>query len=369
MAIPFLSLKEQTAAIKPEILKRLEQVVDTQGFANGPAVEAFEKEFAAYLGVKHVVCVNTGTTALHAALLACDVKPGDEVVTVSHTWISTVWAVSYAGAQPVFCDIDPATSGMDPKLLEAKLTPRTKAIIPVHLYGHPVDLDPILELGKRKGIPVIEDAAQSIGAKYKGKQTGSLGLVNATSFYPGKNLGAFGEGGAVMTNEDALAARIRRLRDHAQDGRHNHVELGFNWRLDGFQGAVLSVKLRHLDGWNARRRQIASTYFARLADLPGLRLMPGQAWAEPNWHVFPVFHARREELRAQLDKRGVSTGVHYPTPVHRQPAYASLGLGVGSLPQSEKAAAQEVSLPMFPELSDAEVEQVVVAVREACLAL
>jgi dTDP-4-amino-4,6-dideoxygalactose transaminase len=162
---------------------------------------------------------------------------------------------------------------------------------------------------------------------------------------------------------------VRRLRDHAQDGRHNHVELGFNWRLDGFQGAVLSVKLRHLDGWNARRRQIASTYFARLADLPGLRLMPGQGWAEPNWHVFPVFHARREELRAQLDKRGVSTGVHYPTPVHRQPAYASLGLGVGSLPQSEKAAAQEVSLPMFPELSDAEVEEVVVAVREACLAL
>ncbi|MET0790574.1 MAG: DegT/DnrJ/EryC1/StrS family aminotransferase, partial [Polyangiaceae bacterium] len=247
--------------------------------------------------------------------------------------------------------------------------PRTKAIVVVHLYGLPVDLDPILEIGQRNGIPVIEDAAQSIGTSYKGKQTGSFGLVNATSFYPGKNLGAFGEGGAVMTNDAALAARIRRLRDHAQDGRHNHVELGFNWRLDGFQGAVLGVKLRHLDGWNERRRQIARGYLERLAGVPGLGLLRPQAGANPNWHVFPVFHARRDELRAELDKHGVSTGVHYPTPVHRQPAYAWLGLGLGSLPHSEQAAAQEVSLPMFPELSDADAEAVTRAVREVCVSL
>jgi dTDP-4-amino-4,6-dideoxygalactose transaminase len=366
MPIPFLSLSDQTASLKPEVLRAIEQVIDTQGFANGPAVAAFEKKFAAYLGVGEVVCVNSGTTALHAALICAGVKPGDDVLTVSHTWISTAWAVSYCGARPVFCDIDPTTCGMDPRDVERKLTPRTKAILPVHLYGQPVEIEPILELGRRRGIPVIEDAAQSIGAKIGGRQTGTFGLVNATSFYPGKNLGAWGEGGAVMTNDEQIAARVRRLRDHAQAGRHHHVEIGFNWRMDGFQGAVLSAKLDRLDGWNARRRQIAARYHAGLAGLPGLRLVPLHGWCEPIWHIFPVFHPRRDALRTALETRGVLTGVHYPTPVHLQPAYADLGLVAGALPQAERAAAEQVSLPMFPELTDAQADEVVAAVGAAC---
>ena len=283
-------------------------------------------------------------------------------MTVPHTWISTVWAISYAGARPVFCDIDPATQGMDPAELEKRLTPKTKAILPVHLYGQPVDLDPILDFAKKKGLPVIEDAAQSMGATYKGKQTGSLGLVNATSFYPGKNLGAWGEGGACMTNDAGVAARIRRLRDHAQQGRHNHVEVGFNWRMDGFQGAVLSIKLDRLDAWNARRREIANRYLAAFEGLAGVRTLPKNASSQPIWHIFPIFHARRDDFRAKLEAKGVQSGVHYPKPVHLQPAYAHLGLLAGSLPRAEEAARTQISLPMFPELSDAEVGEVIAAV-------
>ena len=327
---------------------------------------AFERQLAEFLDVREVVALNTGTSALHAALVCAGVSAGDEVVTVAHTWISTVWAVSYVGARPVLVDVDAATCGLDPRLLEKAITPRTRAIVPVHLYGHPVDLDPILEIASRHGIPVIEDCAQSVGARYRGRRTGGFGLMNATSFYPGKNLGALGEGGAVMTNDPALAARARRLRDHAQEGRHNHVELGFNWRMDGLQGAALSVKLPHLDAWNARRREIAQRYLAGLAGLPGLTLPSPQPWAEPIWHIFAVFHPRRDALRKALEERGVQTGVHYPRPVHRQPVYASLGLGEGSLPVSERLAATEVSLPMFPELTDAEVETVISAVGEAC---
>ena len=360
--IPFLSLKDQTAALKPAMLVALEEVIDSQGFANGPAVEAFEKKLASYLGVKEVVCVNSGTTSLHAALLATGVKPGDDVMTVAHTWISTCWAITYAGAKPVFCDIDPSTCGMDPAELEKRLTPRTRAILPVHLYGQPVEMDPILAFAKQKGLPVIEDCAQSIGAQYKGRQTGSLGTVNATSFYPGKNLGAYGEGGAAMTNDTEMAARIRRLRDHAQQGRHNHVEIGFNWRMDGFQGAVLAIKLAHLDAWNARRREIADRYLQAFEGLKGVRTLPKRGWCEPSWHIFPVFHDRRDDFRAALEKHGVQSGVHYPTPVQLQPAYADLGVKKGALPHSERAAATEISLPMFAELTDAQVAQVIEAV-------
>ena len=361
--IPFLSLKEQTAALKPEMLAALEKVIDSQGFANGPAVEAFEKQLASYLGVKETVCVNSGTTSLHAALVATGVKPGDDVLTVSHTWISTCWAITYAGAKPVFCDIDPATCGLDPSELAKKITPKTRAILPVHLYGQPVDMDPILAFAKEKGLPVIEDCAQSIGATYKGQQTGSLGTVNATSFYPGKNLGAYGEGGAAMTNDPEMAARMRRLRDHAQQGRHNHVEIGFNWRMDGFQGAVLAIKLTKLDAWNARRREIANRYLQEFEGLEGVRTMPKHGWSSPIWHIFPVFHDRREDFRAALEKRGVQSGVHYPIPVHLQPAYAHLGVAKGSLPHSERAAATEISLPMFPELTDAQATEVIAAVK------
>jgi dTDP-4-amino-4,6-dideoxygalactose transaminase len=354
------------AGLRGELLRALEAVVDSQGFANGPAVQAFEQELARYLGVREAVALNSGTSALHAALICAGVQAGDEVITVAHTWISTVWAVSYVGAKPVLVDVEARSCGLDPARLDEAVTPKTRAILPVHLYGHPVDLDPILEIAGRRGIPVIEDCAQSIGARYKGRMTGAFGLVNATSFYPGKNLGAFGEGGAVTTDDPPLAARVRRLRDHAQDGRHNHVELGFNWRMDGFQGAVLSVKLAHLDRWNARRAVIARRYLEGLAGVPGLTLPTPQPWAEPIWHIFPVFHERRDALRAALDERGVQTGIHYPRPVHLQPAYAALGLGPGALPVSERLARTELSLPMFPELTDDEAATVVRAVREAC---
>ncbi len=361
--IPFLSLKDQTASLKAEALKALEAVIDSQGFANGPAVDAFEKKFASYLGCKATVGVNTGTTSLHAALIACGVGAGDDVLTVSHTWISTAWAVSYVNARPVFCDIDPSTCGLDPAELAKKITPKTKAILPVHLYGQPVDMDGIMAFAKEKGLPVIEDTAQAIGAKYKGKRVGTIGRVNATSFYPGKNLGAWGEGGACMTDDEEAAARIRRLRDHAQQGRHNHVELGFNWRMDGFQGAVLSLKLDRLDGWNARRRAIADKYIAAFEGVKGVRTLPKHSWCEPIWHIFPLFHAQRDELRKRLEAKGVQSGVHYPTPVHLQPAYAHLGVAKGSLPHAEQAAATQLSLPMFPELTDAQADEVIAAVK------
>lgn len=360
--IPFLSLKNQTAALREEVLAALGSIIDTQGFANGPAVARFEKEFATYLGCREVVCVNSGTSSLHAALICAGVRSGDDVVTVPHTWISTAWAISYAGARPVFVDVDRATCGMDPSKIEKAIGPKTRAILPVHLYGQPVDLDPILKIARERAIPVIEDCAQSIGAKYKGRQTGTFGLVSATSFYPGKNLGAFGEGGAVMTDDGAIASRVRSLRDHAQQGRHNHVELGFNWRMDGFQGAVLSVKLPHLDSWNARRREIAARYREGLNGVEGLSLLPRNDWSEPIWHIFPVFHAQRDEFRSRLQALGVQSGVHYPRPVHLQPAYASLGYEPGDFPIAEELAATELSLPMFPELSDAAVDQVIEAV-------
>ncbi len=366
--VPFLSLREQTLALKKELLAAIEGVIDSQGFANGPAVAKFEEELATFLGVKHVVAVNSGTTSLQAALICAGVAPGDEVITVAHTWISTAWAISYVNARPVFCEIERATCGMDPEDLARRITSKTKAIVPVHLYGQPVDLDPILEVAGAHGIPVVEDCAQSIGALYRGRQTGTFGLVNATSFYPGKNLGALGEGGAVMTNDDGVAARLKRLRDHAQAGRHNHVEIGFNWRMDGFQGAALSVKLKHLARWNSRRQEIAAQYRAGLSALAarGLTLLPENEWSAPIWHIFPVFHAKRDELRASLEAKGVQTGVHYPRPVHLQPAYAYLGLQAGALPVTELAASTEVSLPMFPELGDDAVRYVIEQVTATC---
>jgi dTDP-4-amino-4,6-dideoxygalactose transaminase len=364
--IPFLSLKEQTAGLRDEVLTALGEVIDTQGFANGPAVARFEKELAAYLGCREVIAVNSGTTSVQAALLAAGVGPGDEVVTVPNTFIATAWAISYTDARPVFVDAERFTCGMDPAKLADAIGAKTKAILPVHLYGQPVDLDPILEIAHKRGIPVIEDCAQAVGAKYKGKKTGTFGLVNATSFYPGKNLGAFGEGGAVMTDDAVIADRIRSLRDHAQQGRHNHVELGFNWRMDGFQGAVLSVKLPHLDAWNARRREIAARYREALTGTHQLSLMPQNDWSEPIWHIFPIFHAKRDALRSRLDALGVQTGVHYPRPIHLQPAYEWLGYRAGDFPVAEELAANQISLPMFPELSDADVDVVIGAVRQAC---
>ncbi len=366
MSIPFFSLDRQVASLRDEALDVIGAVLDSTGFANGPAVARFETELARHLGVRRVVAVNSGTSALHAALLCAGVGAGDEVVTVALSWISTAWAISYVGATPVFVDVDTRTCGMDPAEVEQALTPRTRAIVPVHLYGQPVDLAPILDIGAKHGLPVVEDCAQALGADYRGRRAGTFGLVNATSFYPGKNLGAFGEGGAVITDDDDAADRVVRLRDHAQERRHHHTELGFNWRLDGIQGAILSLKLRHLDRWNERRRAISARYADGLGAAPGLGLLRGLEGSTPIWHVFPAFHERRDELRQALERRGVLTAVHYPTPIHLQPAYSGLGIGRGRLPVSERVASTELSLPMFPELTDEEVTTVITAVCEEC---
>jgi dTDP-4-amino-4,6-dideoxygalactose transaminase len=365
--IPFLSLKAQTTALRADILTALGAVIDAQEFVNGSAGAAFANALSAYLGCREVVVVNSGTSALHGALICAGVGAGDEVITVPHTWISTSWAISYTGARPVFVDVDRGTCGIDPARIEAAITPRTRAILLVHLYGHPVDLDPVMEIARRRDLAVVEDCAQSLGARYRGRHTGTFGLVNATSFYPGKNLGGFGEGGAVLTDEPAIANRLRALRDHAQSERHHHTELGFNWRMDSFQGAVLTAKLPRLDEWNARRRQIAARYLDGMAGTPGLGLPTPQVWAEPNWHIFSVFHRRRQAFRTRLEQLGVQTSVHYPRPIHLQPAYAWLGYHTGDFPVSEDLAATQVSLPMFPEMSDQQVNTVIDAVRAAAI--
>jgi dTDP-4-amino-4,6-dideoxygalactose transaminase len=304
------------------------------------------------------VGVNSGTSALHLALLGAGVGPGDEVITVPMTFIATSWAVSYVGATPVYVDIDPKTWTMDPGRVEERITPRTRALLPVHLYGQPADLGPLLEIGRRHGIPVIEDAAQSHGAEYRGQKAGTLGLCGCFSFYPGKNLGAYGEAGAVVTDDGRLAARLRALRDHAQEKRYVHSEVGFNYRMDALQGAVLGVKLRYLEGWTAVRRLLAARYLELLDGLPlGLpEEAPGRRHV---WHLFVVLHREREALQKALQARGVQTGLHYPIPLHLQKAYRHLGYRAGDFPVAERVGRECLTLPLFPEMTHGQQERVV----------
>lgn len=363
--VPFLDLKAQYAPIRAEVDAAIRRVLDDTAFILGPGVAGFETAFAAHCGRKHCVGLNSGTSALHLALLAAGVGPGDDVVTTPHTWISTSWAISYCGARPVFADVDPRTGNLDPRATERALTPRTKALLPVDLYGNPAALPAFEDLARRKGIPLIEDAAQSHGARLRGRPCGSFGLLGCFSFYPGKNLGAAGEGGAVVTDDADLAARMRRLRDHAQDGRHRHVEIGFNYRMEGVQGAVLEVKLRHLDRWNAARRAAAGRYAGLLDGIPGVALPGAAEGAEPAWHLYVVRVRDRDGVASRLAGLGVGTGVHYPTPVHLQPAYASLGHARGAFPAAEAFAAECLSLPMFAEITPAQQEAVASALRTA----
>lgn len=366
MQVPFLDIKAQNRSIWPEIQSALDGVMNEAQFILGPAVERFEKSFADYLGVRHCVGLNNGTSAVHLALLACGIGPGDEVITTPHTWISTSWGISYCGARPVFVDIDPKTYTLDPKNLERAITKRTRAILPVHLYGQVADMNPLCRLAEEHKLVLIEDAAQAHGARYEGRRAGAFGKASSFSFYPGKNLGAFGEGGAVVTNDDAVAARIRSLRDHAQVGRHQHVEIGYNARMEGVQAAVLDVKLRHLDGWNAARARHADLYRELLADCRGLE-PPAVPRPEAHvWHLFVVL-ARglpREELRRRLQDEGVATAVHYPTPVPLQPAYAHLGHRPGDFPVAEDVMSRCVSLPMFAELTEDQIRHTANALRK-----
>jgi dTDP-4-amino-4,6-dideoxygalactose transaminase len=368
MNVPFLDIKAQNHSIRQELHDALDSVISEAQFILGPAVGRFETNFARYLGVRHCVGLNNGTSALHMALQACDVGPGDEVITTPHTWISTSWAISYVGATPVYVDIDPVTYTLNPELVEAAITRRTKAILPVHLYGQAAELGPLCSLAAAHRLVLIEDAAQAHGAKYAGRHIGTFGKVGCFSFYPGKNLGAFGEGGAIVTDDDDIAARIRRSRDHAQQGRHHHVELGYNMRMEGIQGAVLDVKLRYLDRWNAQRRGHARRYYALLSDLPGLTLPEAPDSEAHVWHLFVVLanSVNRDELQRALATNQVDTAVHYPTPVPLQPAYRILGYEPGDFPVAEDVMSRCLSLPMFPELTPEQVERTAAAIRQ-CL--
>lgn len=363
--IPFLDIKAQNRRIWDELQEAIEDVTREAQFILGPAVENFEEAFARYIGRSHCIGLNNGTSALHMTLQACDIGPGDEVITTPHTWISTTWAISYVGARPVFVDIDPKTYNIDPRQVEQAITPRTKAILPVHLYGQACDVDALGEIATQHNLHLIEDAAQAHGATWNNRRVGTFGRCACFSFYPGKNLGAFGEGGAVVTNDDELAARIRRLRDHAQNGRHHHVEIGYNTRMEGLQGAVLGVKLPHLDAWNAARARHAQRYAELLADVAAIELPNSPALGNHVWHLYVVLlrDGDREEFRARLAERGVNTSVHYPTLVPLQPVYASLGYKTGDFPIAESIARRCVSLPMFAELEDRQVDYVAEQIR------
>lgn len=355
MLVPFLDLTAQLATIRPEVDAAIARVLDGTQFILGEEVSAFEQEFAAFCGASECVGVDSGLSALELVLRGIGVGPGDEVITGAHTYIATVIAITTVGATPVLVEVDPQTYLLDPAGLEAAITPRTRAIIPVHLYGQTVDMDPLLAVAQRHHLFVLEDACQAHGATYKGRRAGSLGHAAAFSFYPGKNLGAMGDGGAVTTNDAALASRLRMLRNYGQTVKYHHEMIGFNRRLDSLQAAVLRVKLRHLDDWNAGRRRVAAAYAERLASLP-LTLPIVGADNDPVWHLYVVRAADRDGLQTQLRAQGIDSGLHYPIPIHRQHAYPELaGL---SFPLSEVIAAECLSLPMYAEMTDAQIEAV-----------
>jgi len=355
MNVPYYDLKAQYGAMRDEILAALDRVCGSASFILGSEVAAFEEEFAAYCETKHCVALNTGTSGLHLALLAAGVHPGDEVITSPNTFIATAEAISYTGARPVFVDIDPATANIDPRQIERAMTSRTRAVIPVHLYGRPAELDTILKIADSHHVAVIEDACQAHGARFRGKRVGGFGLAAVFSFYPAKNLGAYGEGGALTTNHDEVAELARMLRDHGQTRRYYHDCIGYNYRLDGFQGAILRIKLRHLEEWTARRREIARLYRNRLA---GARvgLPQDSPDAESVYHLFVVYVENRDAVRAELEARGVQTAIHYPVPVHLQKAYASLGHARGAFPHTEWASDRVLSMPFFPEMTTEQAE-------------
>ena len=362
--IPFLDLRAQYAAFKPEIDAAILRVLNSAQFVLGDEVAAFEREFAAYCGATHGVAVNSGTSALHLALLAAGVTAGDEVITVPFTFVATVSAIRYTGATPVFVDIDPVTFTMDPARIERAITPRTKVILPVHLYGQMGDMDAIAAVAQRHGLSVIEDACQAHGAEYRGRRAGSMGVSGCFSFYPGKNLGAYGEGGMVVTSRDDHAETIRMLRDWGQPPgqRYQHVVKGFNYRMEGLQGAILRVKLAHLETWTEARRAGARRYDAILSDVGSVRTPQAPADGRHVYHIYAIRSSDRQALQQALQREGIQTGLHYPVPVHLQPAHSDLGYHAGDFPASEAAARDVLSLPLYPELTAAQIDQVCAAV-------
>jgi dTDP-4-amino-4,6-dideoxygalactose transaminase len=361
--IPAQDLSRQEESIRPEIEAAIHRVMKRSRFILGEEVEAFERAFAAYCGASFAVGVGSGTEALQVALMACGIGPGDEVITVSHTAVATIAAVELAGAKTVPVDIDPARFTMDPHRLPGALTPRTRAVLPVHLYGQPAELAPILEFAARHGLAVIEDCAQAHGARYREKRVGAWGRIAAFSFYPTKNLGGYGDGGAVVTDDPALAERARQIRQYGWDANRISRRKGLNSRLDEIQAAVLGVKLGRLDGWNAERRRLAAAYDRRLADM-GLAVPFAAPDSTHVYHAYVVRHKQRDALRAHLAGLGIQTSIHYPLPVHAQPGFAHLASFAGDLPKTEAAAREVLSLPLFPGLREAELQQVVDAIGD-----
>ena len=351
MLVPFVDLQAQYRSIKAEVDAAIARVVESASFILGREVEAFEAAFAEYTGARFCVGVNSGTAAIQLAVTACGLGPCDEVIVPANTFFATAEAVSTAGATPVFVDADPDSCNIDPAKIEAAVTPNTRAVIPVHLYGQPADLDSVFEVAARHNLAVIEDAAQAHGARYKGRRVGALGRAGCFSFYPGKNLGAYGEGGAVVTDDEEVARRVRLLRDHGSGRKYHHEVVGYNFRLEGIQGAVLNVKLGHLDRWNRLRREHAALYNELLAG-SGLLLPREMPYAEHVYHLYVVRAEGRDALQGELAAAGVQTGIHYPIPIHLQPAYASLGHQAGDFPEAERQARAVLSLPMFPELTE-----------------
>jgi dTDP-4-amino-4,6-dideoxygalactose transaminase len=363
-SIPLADLQAQYRSIKPEIDLAIQQILDSSQYVLGKAVSDFEEAFAAAHGVRHCVGVGSGTDALHVALWAEGITAGDEVITVPFTFIATIEAISLLGAKPVLVDVDPRTYTMDPAELAKKITQRTKAILPVHLYGQTAKMDEIEQIAAGRKIPIIEDAAQAHLARFGAKCVGNFGKSACFSFYPGKNLGAYGEAGAVLTNDDNLAKKMRQLRDHGQSAKYKHEFWGHNYRMDGIQGAVLGVKLKHLERWTERRRQIASQYRDGLSGIGDIVLPYEYSQSYHVYHLFVIKTRCRNDLQAWLNGKGVSTGLHYPIPLHLQPAYSHLGFGRGAFPKSEDAADYCLSLPMYAELTSDQVEKVIESVKE-----
>jgi dTDP-4-amino-4,6-dideoxygalactose transaminase len=361
VTVPLLDLSAQYQSLQPELEDAIARVLRSGQFILGPEVAAFEEEFAAFCQAPYAVAVNSGTSALHLALLAAGVGPGDEVITVPFTFAATVAAIHYAGATPVLVDIDPVTYTLDPAGVERALTPRTKALLPVHLYGHPADMDPLLELARRRNLVVIEDAAQAHGAAYRGRPAGSLGDLACFSFYPGKNLGAAGEGGAVVTRHAEYARTIRLLRSWGEERKYHHALRGYNYRLEGLQGAILRVKLRRLAAWIDARRSRAARYRQHLS---GVAAPTEQPWAHHAYCLYTVRVPRRDLVQQQLAARGIASAIHYPKPLHLQPAYADPRYREGDFPHAEQAAREVLSLPMYPELRDEQVDAVAAALGD-----
>ena len=360
--IPFLDLKTQYLGIKEEIQLAINSVLESNQFVLGSEVHSFEEEFSAYCQVGQGIGVNSGTSALHLALLAAGIGPGDEVITVPNTFVATVAAICYTGARPVLVDIDPQSFNIDVSKIENAITDRTKAILPVHLYGQPADMDPIMEIAKKHRLLVIEDAAQAHGAEYRGRRVGSIGDMACFSFYPGKNLGAYGEGGMVVTNNVTYARTLRVLRDWGAEKKYHHDLMGYNYRLEGLQGAVLRVKLRYLEAWTEARRACAGEYRRLLADSK-VRVPQEITYARHVYHIFAIRVDDRDSLQAHLLAKGIQTGIHYPIPVHLQKGYAHLGYRKGDFPEAERCADEILSLPIFPEMTNIQVKEVVDAIN------